>query len=213
MDVWDERLRELAGRDEFRLPEDYDGMLRELYDRLPQEEEKEERAVKRQSKRYMPRVLAAMLALVMLLGGGLVGALTASTVIRAAEPESITMEELGLTLLLPDSWRGKYGVDMWDNGTCAVYVRSIHEGDGEWSGLGYLFYVARFADYPMTPEQVEQVDVPVAYKYLMATSGGTYLLYRASDVQWDPEDPAQEGEYRTMESEISQIRVVAEGIM
>ena len=52
-----------------------------------------------------------------------------------------------------------------------------------------------------------------ACRYIMTTKEGTYLLYNASDVQWDPSDPEQEEEYLRMSGEVSQIRFVVDNVL
>ena len=116
-----------------------------------------------------------------------------------------------LTLILPDSWKGRYEVEK-DEGEswCRVYARSVLEKNPEWGGA--LFYVDRSYDRPMTPEELDEIS-PIACRYLFSTAGGTYSMNYASDVQWNLEDPEQEREYRQMQEEISQIRFLVDGIL
>ncbi len=142
-------------------------------------------------------------AVLLMVCGCAVGAAAAG----AVRQETVTLDGLGLTLILPDQWKGKYGVD--ENG---LYVKSIHESEGAWSGSGYLFWIVKFREEPMTPEEAAASAPVTDYRYLMATNSGTYLLYYASDLQYDPSNEEQTEEYETMMSEISQIQIVVNQI-
>ncbi len=127
------------------------------------------------------------------------------------EQETIEIEEIGLTLILPDSWKGRYAFEQNDDlKEYHIYNPSIREamgGDSEtFLSGGMLFYI-KLWDEQLTKEQVDaggEWDYARS-EYLMTTQNGTYLLYYASDVQFTPETME---EYRKMESEISDIRFV-----
>ena len=128
------------------------------------------------------------------------------------EQETITLEEIGLTLILPDSWKGKYGVEISEDGTnCAVYVKSIHDSSGDWAGQGYLFWVGKGYDEPMTPEELYDQS-PVPCIYIFSTVEGTYSLNKASDVQYPPDTEWAE-EYLQMAQEVQSIRFVADNVL
>lgn len=127
------------------------------------------------------------------------------------EKETIELPGIGLTLILPDSWKGAYGVEINEDASqCSVYVKSIREKDPTWGGT--LFRVDRSYDRPMTPEELYEVS-PVDCRYLFSTAGGTYSMDYASDMQWNIEDPEQEQRYRKMQTEINQIRFVVDNIL
>ena len=129
------------------------------------------------------------------------------------EPERVEFENLGVTMLLPEGWKGKYGVEMNSDGTgCGIYVKRIHESTGDWHGQGYLFWFGKTYDEPMTPAEVDERS-PVAFRYVFAKENGTYLMNFASDVQWDPGDPAQEAEYQQMMSEAANIRFLMDDLV
>lgn len=126
------------------------------------------------------------------------------------EQETIEIEELGLTLILPDDWEGKYALEPTDNGEYHVYNPAIREAmggnrDKPLSG-GMLFYILRWDDQ-LTKAQVDAGGEWnfAQCEYIMTTKDGTYLLYYASDVQFTGETMQ---EYRQMESEIANIRFV-----
>lgn len=84
---------------------------------------------------------------------------------------------------------------------------AVSQGIDAFDG-GVLFYIVCY-DEVMTPEQfVENGYDFTGYRYLFSTSSRTYVLHYASDVQWDPSDPAQEAVYQKMGSEIEDIQFI-----
>ena len=133
-----------------------------------------------------------------------------------AEQETIEIEEIGLTLLLPDSWKGKYAFEQVnDFKEYHVYNPAIREAMGGNSETllsgGMLFYI-KLWDEQLTKEQVDAGGEWsfARCEYIMTTKNGTYLLYYASDVQFTPETMT---EYRQMASEISDIRFAVGNVL
>lgn len=130
------------------------------------------------------------------------------------EQEMIKLEEINLTLILPDDWKGKYSVEANDQ-NYIVYHPQIREDFGTEIAFngGILFYIVCYEE-AMTPEQfVEKGYDFVPYRYLFSTSDKTYILCYPSDVQWNPENPEQEAEYLEMETEIEDIKFVVDNIL
>lgn len=130
------------------------------------------------------------------------------------EQETLKLEEINLTLILPDDWRGKYSVEK--NGqNYIIYHPQIREGFGTEIAFngGILFYIVCYEE-SMTPEQfIEKGYDFVQYRYLFSTSDKTYILCYPSDVQWNPENSEQETEYLGMEGEIKDIKFVVDNIL
>ena len=131
------------------------------------------------------------------------------------EQESLTIETLGLTLILPDSWKGRCAREQSEfSKVYQVYNPAIRKaliGGDEGQTGGVLFYI-RCWDEQLTKEQVDaggEWDYALC-RYIMTTKDGTYLLYYASDVQCTPETME---EYRQMESEIGDIRFVVDNAL
>lgn len=127
------------------------------------------------------------------------------------EQETIEIGELGLTLILPDDWKGKYALARTDNGMYFVYNPAINEAMGGNDGTvrgGMLFYIMLW-DEQLTKDQVDDGGEWNFAKceYIMTTKDGTYLLYYAGDVEFTEETMQ---EYRQMESEIANIRFVVD---
>lgn len=159
----------------------------------------------------MIRRLASIVAAVVLMIGSFTAGALAFAEEVPAEQETVTIEEIGLTLILPDSWEGRYGFEKDETfGEYHVYHPGIREAmggsnDALFSG-GMLFYIKLWEEQ-LTKEQVDaggEWDY-ARCRYIMTTKDGTYLLYYASDVQFTEETMA---EYRQMEEEISDIRFV-----
>ena len=123
------------------------------------------------------------------------------------EQEKIVLDKIGLTVILPDEWKGKYGVEMNEDGTgCAVYVKDVHDGNGEMAGLGYLYWIGQASsDQPLTPEELYAwSDTPCIY--LFSTADATYILEKHSDIQYDPYDPEEKELYMSMSQQLSEIK-------
>lgn len=121
-----------------------------------------------------------------------------------AEQETIALDGPGLTLILPDEWKDKYGVELGRDGTeCAVYVKDVHDGDGPFAGLGYLFWIVK--GEPMTPEEFLAWS-PTPGIYIYSTADATYYLQKHSDVQYDPNDPEEAELYMSMSRQIPEIK-------
>ena len=142
-------------------------------------------------------------------------AFASETVVEVpAELETAELEEINLTLIFPDNWKEKYSIEK-DGRNYIFYHTQIREDDiwTEPFNGGILFYIVCYEE-SMTPEQfVERGYDFVPYRYLFSTSDKTYILCYPSDVQWNPENPEQETEYSQMETEIKDIKFVADNIL
>lgn len=190
--------------------------------------EREPALEKRVVRRKRLSRLAAAAAIAALMSASMaVGALAFSTetvVEIPAKQEAIVLEELGLTLLLPDDWEGRYEVvqevfEPYQSPMWTVAVKSIYDaGDTDAWGtryMGMLFTVFRCADAPMSREEFEE-DSGIAGigRYLFATENATYAILYATDVQFDTSDPektkAYQTEYNALATGMKDIRIVVE---
>ena len=168
-------------------------------------------------------VMAAVLALVLMGTSFTAGALAfgkkgvTEIVEVPVEQETIELPEIGLTLYLPDSWKGRYeviedifepyGSKMW-----TVCVKKIYDaGDTDEFGnpyIGMLFTVFQYEDCPMSPAEFEESGIAGIGRYLFSTETATYACMYATDVQFDPEKVDRYGEeYADMASEMKDIRI------
>lgn len=175
-------------------PKDLSERIGNIDDRLVQNAQHVPNYGQQHKKRSFRHILtlAAVLAL-------MVTCFAAGALAYHREPESIEVPETGLTLILPDSWKGKYGYDVQD-GYLGVYLRSAHEKQDD---NGYLFWIDSVnGSYPM------DFSSPANETVIASTKATTYLLIRPSDVQYDPENAKMEEEYLEMTREIGNIKIL-----
>lgn len=167
----------------------------------------------RRHARMVSRIAGAAAALAIMVGGGFgLGATVFAQEIETpvevqVEPETITFEDMGVTLILPDSWRGRYGV------TEEGYVYALEAHDEYNPAI--LFWIDLYPEQ-LTKDEFDNTQGPwniVPSVYLMTTADGTYCLHCASDVQYDPRDEEATENYVSMYQEISQIRLVLDKAM
>ena len=188
-------------------------------DKLVQQAEQTPNYGREHRKRGIRQLVAIAATIALMVCSFTVGALAFAeeTIVEVpVEQETITIEEIGLTLILPDSWKGKYAFEQ-DNDfkEYHVYNPAIREamgGDSETPLSGGMLFYLKLWDEQLTKEQVDaggEWDY-AGCRYVMTTKDGTYLLYYASDVQFTQETM---DEYRQMESEISAIRFVVDNAL
>ena len=132
---------------------------------------------------HIRRTLALAVAAVLMTASFAAGALSGDR-----GPETIPIPETGLTVVLPESWRGKCGYEL-QNGSLGVYLRSARTGEGL-EEAGYLFMVECHEG------SCDPAAEFAARQYVIAsTPKKTYFLILPSDVQYDPGDTAVAREY------------------
>ena len=188
-------------------------------DKLVQQAEQTPNYGREHRKRGIRQLVAIAATIALMVCSFTVGALAFAeeTIVEVpVEQETITIEEIGLTLILPDSWKGKYAFEQ-DNDfkEYHVYNPAIREamgGDSETLLSGGMLFYLKLWDEQLTKEQVDaggEWDY-AGCRYVITTKDGTYLLYYASGVQFTQETM---DEYRQMESEISAIRFVVDNAL
>ena len=175
----------------------------------------EARHTRRRKEGGFRRALTTVVAAALMVVSFTVGALAFSREVPI-EQETVELSGTDLTLIMPDQWKGRYTLEKSGESTYSCYSNLIwEEGHREGIDLGMLFYITLWPEQ-LTEEQVVNNDGEWNYascRYIMTTKEGTYLLYYASDVQWDPSDPEQEEEYGQMEMEVGQIRFVVDNVL
>ncbi len=187
-------------------------------DRLVEQAEKIPNYRQLHHRQTIRRFIAAVAAFVLMACSFSAGALAFAreTVVEVPiEQEMTVFEEINLTLIFPNEWKGKYSVEK-DGQNYIIYHTQIREdvsaGIDAYDG-GVLFYIVCYEE-SMTPEQfIEKGYDFVPYRYLFSTSDKTYILCYPSDVQWNPENSEQEAEYLRMEEEIKDIKFVIDNIL
>ena len=145
---------------------------------------------------HIRRTLALAAAVVLMTASFAAGALSGDR-----GPETIPIPETGLTVVLPESWRGKCGYDI-QNGALGVYLRAARTGEGL-DDAGYLFTVE------CRQGSCDPAADFAARQYVIAsTPKETYFLILPSDVQYDPNDAAVAQEYLNMSQQIGEVQVL-----
>lgn len=178
-------------------------------------------------RRWIRQFLTAAAALVLMVSSFSAGATAFAREIIIevpAEQEKVVLEEIGLTLILPDSWKGKYEViedtfvpynsPMWEFCVKSVYdAQAPTDESGELFYRGTLFYVFQYADYCMSVDEFEQSGIAGIGRYLFATENATYAIMYATDVEFDPENTDHMEEWNAMEQSEQEIRFVVDNLL
>ena len=163
------------------------------------------------------RLLTLAAVIVLMTSSFMIGALAFSKeiVVEVGVPmpqQTLELSDIGITLVLPDSWNEKYALEINEFGEHIIYNPSIRDACDQEAGFetncGILFYIVQW-NQQLTAEQ-HRAGGEWDYarnRYIMSTKHGTYLLYYASDVQFTADTLE---EYRLMEQEISNIRFVVD---
>ena len=131
-----------------------------------------------------------------------------------AKQEMAVLEDINLTMYLPNSWEGKYSVVKHEQ-NYIVYNKQAKKASGAKDPFdsGVLFYIVKYKG-SMTPERFEKNGLDfTGYRYLFSTKDSTYILHYPGDVQWHPSNPEQEAAYQQMAAEIEDIRFVVENVL
>lgn len=194
-------------------------------DRLIQDAEHMPNYAARRRGRIVRRVAGLAAALAVMVGGAFgLGATvfaqeTQIEVEVPVEQESVTLDDFGLTLILPDSWADKYALERSQGEGYDQYVfyspefRANFTSGGDIGGV--LFYVNYYEGVFATQSEVEDANGTWNYaehRYIATTRDGTYVLYYPSDMQVHPFNGDYEL-YSEMESEIGQIRFVLDNAL
>lgn len=196
-------------------------------DRLVQQAEIIPNYVARRRQKRIRQLLATAAALVLMFSSFSVGAIAFAREIIIEVPveqENVVLEEIGLTLILPDSWKGKYEViedvfvpynsTMWEFCVKSVYdAQTPTDESGQVFYRGTLFYIFQYTNYSMSAEEFEQSDIAGIGRYLFATENATYVILYTTDLQFDPENSVQMDEFNAMEQSEKEIRFVVDNIL
>lgn len=189
------------------------GHIGNIDDRLIEQAEKIPDYAAGHRQKRLRQILSAAAVLVLMIFSFSAGAMAFAREVPAGQ-ETLELEGVDLTLILPDSWAGQYSVVKYDQ-NYVVYHTKIREAVSQGIDLfdgGVLFCIVCY-DESMTEEQfVENGWDYAGYRYILSTRDKTYILYYASDVQYDPTDEEQVRIYSEMESEVSDIQFVISNV-
>ena len=192
-------------------------------DRLVQQAEIIPNYVAQHRQKRIRQLLATVAALVLMFFGFSIGAIAFAREVPV-EQENVVLEEIGLTLILPYSWKGKYEViedvfvpnnsTMWE--FCVKSVYDAQTPTDESGGVlyrGTLFYIFQYTNYSMSAEEFEQSGIAGIGRYLFATENATYVIMYTTDIQFDPENSVQMDEFNAMVQSEKEIRFVVDNIL
>lgn len=159
-------------------------------------------------RKWLRRAGAIAAALVLMAGsfsaGALVWAKEPETVTVVKEPETVVFGDTGISLILPDSWAGKYGVSEreWEGGYGIEIYQLASRNESEKYGNGA---VVRLSCYEQEYSMEERF--PYGAHVIAIRDGFSYVLSQPSDVQCMGEDEVWD-EYLAMEESVPQIKVL-----
>jgi hypothetical protein len=126
---------------------------------------------------------------------------TAMEDVESSTEDSLTYtnHELGIEIEFPETWKGKYIVQKFEN-SIEVLSKKVNE---ESNFQGMLFTIKREVGELITEEDLNQS--PVNEKIIGKNKGYTYILRLPSDVQYLPDNQNLTEEYKSMNSKINEI--------
>ncbi len=120
------------------------------------------------------------------------------------EQEIVDLEDIGISLILPNEWAGRYTVvegtfepynsPMWEFCAKAIYESGSTDEMGN-PYRGMMFTVFQYADRPLSLQEFEESGIGGIGRFLLATEHATYVILYATDIQFDYTDDAQTSEY------------------
>lgn len=146
-------------------------------------------------KKRIQQIMAAAAVLVLMLCSFSVGALAFAREIIVEVPveaEKVELKEIGITLLFPYSWKGKYevvestaenGSKLWEFCVKSIYdAKTPVDESGEDVYHGTLFSVFQYADHSVSADEFAY-DAGIAgfSSYLCSTGKATYAIRYAEE--------------------------------
>ena len=95
--------------------EQFSRRIGNIDDKLVQQAERIPHYGRQRRQKWLRRFSAAAAVVALMVCSGAVGAIAfgKETIVEVpVEPETITLADIGLTLILPDEWKGQYGVEL-----------------------------------------------------------------------------------------------------
>ncbi|MCL2152756.1 MAG: hypothetical protein FWH57_07350 [Oscillospiraceae bacterium] len=152
--------------------------------------------------RGVRRMAFAAAVLVLMIGSFAVGAiaLAKETIVYVEkEQEIVKVGDSGISLILPDEWKDKYGYEL-DGDNLTVYHLATRESF-EYGGV--LFWIDRVDErYPL------DYTYPEPAFTIAITENSTYRFRLPSDIQIDINSPEAWAEYDKLSEEIVSIEII-----
>lgn len=184
----------------------------------------------RQNRKKTVRRFSAMAAVIALMACSFTAgaiAFAKETIVEVpVKSETVSLEEIGVTLILPDSWEGRYEVipgrfggkelPMWEFCVKEIYDARVPFWDGAGEDefyRGTLFSVVQYEDKSISQQEFADSygGDPGPNRYLFATENATYIIIYPTDVQFSPDAPEQAELFNAFVQEMKDIQVVLPG--
>jgi len=157
-------------------------------------------------KRSIRRMVSIAAVLVLMVSSFTIGSIAmAKEVIVYVEKEQeiITIDNFGISAILPDDWAGKYGYEISGNNLAVYLLAQREDRESEYKDQGYLFWIDCLDEiYP-----IDYIYPEPGYT-IATTATNTYRLRRASDIQYDFRNPAIAEDYVVMSNSIGDIQIL-----
>ena len=125
------------------------------------------------------------------------------SVVMAKKQEVIKIDNFGISVILPDSWAGKYGHEIEGNSLGVYLLAQRNDKKSDYKDAGYLFWIDCLDEvYPM------DYIYPEPGFTIATTANNTYRLRYPSDVQYDPRNAKITKEYTAMNNSIRDIQIL-----
>ena len=176
-----------------------------IEDRLVEQAENAPNFGRQQRNRNIRRMVSMAAVLVLMVGSFTIGAIAMAkeTIVYVEkEQEIIKVGDSGITLILPETWKEKYGVEQYGN-EVIVYHLATRESFDDGTYGGDLFRIFCIEErFPM------DYVFPYPGFTIAITETHTYVFNYPSDVQFDRNNPAAMTEYMELSDDIKNIEIV-----
>ena len=160
------------------------------------------RGRRNRSIRRMTSIAAVLVLMIASFATGAIALAKETIVYVEKEQEIIKVGDSGITLILPDEWKGKYGVEQYGSNVTVYHLATRESfGDGTYGGDLFRLFCLE-GRYPM------DYVFPYPGFTIAITETNTYVFNYPSDVQYDINNPASAAEYRELSGDVGSIEIV-----
>ena len=157
---------------------------------------------RKQSIRRMVSIASVLVLMIASFATGAIALAKETVVYVEKEQEIIKVGDSGITLILPDEWKEKYGIEQYGN-EVIVFHSATRESFGDGTYGGDLFRIFCLEErFPM------DYVFPYPGFTIAITETHTYVFNYPSDVQFDRNNPAAMTEYMELSDDIKNIEIV-----
>ncbi|MCL2496545.1 MAG: hypothetical protein FWF04_03925, partial [Clostridiales bacterium] len=173
-----------------------------IEDRLIEQAENAPNFRRMRQNRNLMRMASIAAVLVLMVGSFTIGAIAMAkeTIVYVEkEQEIIVVGDSGISLILPDTWKDKYGYEL-DGNNVIVYHTATRETSEYGGDLFRIFCVEGL--YPM------DYAYPEPGFTIAITKNNTYRISYPSDVQFDTSNPELWADYDELYADVRNVEIV-----